>query len=458
MQSLWSDQRRFGTWRRLWLALAESQQDLGLPITDAQIRALRDHLDDIDFENARTHEQRLRHDVMAHVHALADVAPEAGPIIHLGATSQFVNCNTELILLREATDLITGKAAAVICAFGDFAARYRALPTLGFTHYQPAQPVTVGKRATLWAHDLWLGLEQLQHQRDTLRFRGIRGATGTQASFMALFDGDADKVEQLDRQVTERMGWSVDQRYAVTGQTYPRIVDAQVLGALASIAAAVHKCATDIRLLSNLREVEEPFEKTQIGSSAMAYKRNPMRCERACGMSRFVMNIMANALQTAAVQWLERTLDDSANRRLVLPEAFLALDGVLDIMRNVAEGLIVNEAVVTARLDAELPFMATEDMLMEAVRNGVDRQAAHEVIRVHAMAAVEQVKAGETNDLLERLGGTPEFTGLDLEGLLDASRYVGRAPEQVDAFVESIVEPLRHRYAKATANAVKLRI
>ena len=458
MQALWSDRRRIGTWRKLWLALAESQQELGLPITDAQLQALRDHQDDIDFDAAREHERRLRHDVMAHVHTLADAAPEAGPIIHLGATSQFVNCNTELIMLRDAMDMIAAKTAGVIGALGTFAATWRDLPTLGFTHYQPAQPVTVGKRATLWAQDLWLGLEQLESQRDTLRFRGIRGATGTQASFMALFNGDADKVEQLDRLVTERMGWSAGQRFPVTGQTYPRVVDAQVLGSLATIAAAVHKWATDIRLLSNLREVEEPFEKTQIGSSAMAYKRNPMRCERACGMTRFVMNLVGNAYQTAAVQWMERTLDDSANRRLSLPEAFLALDGVLDIMRNVADGLVVNESVVKARLDAELPFMATEDMLMEAVRNGADRQDAHEVIRTHSMAAVASLKAGGPNDLLERLAAEPDFANIDLQGLLNGSRYVGRSAAQVDAFMAEVVDPVRAKYAQAATETAPLKV
>jgi adenylosuccinate lyase len=458
MQALWSDRRRFGIWRRLWLALAQGQQSLGLPITDAQISAIESHLDDIDIDNAREHEKRLRHDVMAHVHALADVAPEAGPIIHLGATSQFVNCNTELILLREAIDAIAAKTAATICALGDFATRWRSLPTLGFTHYQPAQPVTVGKRATLWAQDLWLALEQLEHCRDTLRFRGIRGATGTQASFMALFDNDEGKVDALDCFVTEAMGWSVDKRYPVTGQTYPRVVDAAILNALAALAATVHKWATDIRLLSNLREVEEPFESTQIGSSAMAYKRNPMRCERACGMSRFVMNLATNALQTAAVQWMERTLDDSANRRLVLPEAFLAMDGVLDIMRNVAEGLVVNEPVIAARVRGELPFMATEDILMEAVRNGADRQSAHEVIRAASMEAVARVKQGEPNDLLERLRGVATFAGIDLDGLLDASRYIGRAPEQVDAFVKTVVEPLRETYASKHSKSVELKV
>ena len=458
MQALWSDNRRFKTWRRLWLALARGQQSLGLPITDVQIKAIEAHLDDIDIDNARAHEKRLRHDVMAHVHALADVAPEAGPIIHLGATSQFVNCNTELILLRDAIDAIAAKTAATIGALGDFAATWRALPTLGFTHYQPAQPVTVGKRATLWAQDLWLALEQLEHCRDTLRFRGIRGATGTQASFMSLFDNDADKVDELDRFVTQAMGWPAHQRFPVTGQTYPRVVDAQILNALATLAAAVHKWATDIRLLSNLREVEEPFESTQIGSSAMAYKRNPMRCERACGMSRFVMNLASNALQTAAVQWMERTLDDSANRRLVLPEAFLAMDGVLDIMRNVAEGLVVNEPVVTARLRAELPFMATEDILMEAVRKGADRQGAHEIIRTYSMEAVARVKQGEPNDLLLRLGGDETFADIDLEGLLDASRYVGRAPEQVDQFIKMVVDPLRARYASNQVSTVELKV
>ncbi|MCP4758594.1 MAG: adenylosuccinate lyase [Planctomycetes bacterium] len=434
MQSLWSDTHRFGIWRRLWLALAESEQELGLDISDTQLAAMRSHLDDIDLDAARTYERKLRHDVMAHVHAWGDAIPEARGIIHLGATSQFVNCNTELILIRDAIEIVAAKTAGLILALCNFADTWKDLPTLGATHYQPAQPVTVGRRAASWAQDLWLGLEDLEHRLESLRFRGVRGATGSQASFMTLFDGDAEKVESLDQLVTERMGWPADRRFLVTGQTYPRVVDAQVLASLAAVAAAAHKCATDIRLLAGVRELEEPFEKNQIGSSAMAYKRNPMRCERACGMARFVMTLSASPLQTASVQWLERTLDDSSNRRLVLPEAFLALDGLLDVMRNVADGLIVRPAIVEARLRAELPFMATEDLMMAAVKRGADRQEAHEIVRQHAMAAAEALKEGAENDLLERLAGEACFSGIDLKGVLDPNRYVGTCPTQVSRF------------------------
>ena len=319
MQQVWSDQHRIGLWRRLWLALAESQMELGLPVTPEQVRAIRDHLDDIDFATAADHEKRLRHDVMAHVLTLGEAAPEARGIIHLGATSQFVNCNAELLIMRQSLELIAAKTAAVICALGRFADQWKNLPTLGFTHYQPAQPVTVGRRAVTWAQDFCLALEDVEYRLGRLRFRGIRGATGTQASFLSLFDGDAEQVEALDRLVTEKAGWPVDQRLAVTGQTYPRLVDAQVVNALAVVAAAIHKTATDIRLLANRKEIEEPFGDAQIGSSAMPYKRNPMRSERACGMARFVMSLASSPLQTASTQWFERTLDDSANRRLVLP-------------------------------------------------------------------------------------------------------------------------------------------
>jgi len=464
MRSLWSDQRKFSTWRRLWLALAESQQELGLrindePISDEQLDELRAHLDDIDFTRAAEHEARLRHDVMAHIHTLGELTPAARPIIHLGATSQFVNCNTELLQIREALQLIAAKIAGVVTALGTFALEYRDLPTLAFTHYQPAQPTTVGKRATLWAYDFVLALEEVEHRLERLRFRGVKGTTGTQASFMALFDGDETKVEQLDELVTERMDWPVDRRYAVTGQTYPRLVDAQVVAALAGAAAAAHRCATDIRLLANHKELEEPFGEHQIGSSAMAYKRNPMRCERACGMARFVMSLLQNPLVTASSQWLERTLDDSSNRRLVLPQAFLALDGVLDLMRGVAGGLVVYEKTIRANLMAELPFMATENILMAAVRQGADRQEAHEIIRQHSQAAAHTVKVeGGENDLLDRLVGEPMFHDLDLDAILDPTAYVGRAPEQVDRFVLGVVEPIRERYAEQSVGPATLRV
>jgi len=453
MRAIWSDRRRHGLWRRLWLALAEAEQQLGVEITDEQIAELREHLDDIDYESVAHYEKQLRHDVMAHIHALGDVAPKARPIIHLGATSQFVNCNSELIVLRESLQLIGAKTARVITALGDFAHRHRDLPTLGFTHFQPAQPTTVGKRATLWAHDFALALQDIEHRLDTLRFRGVKGATGTQASFLHLFNGDAEKVEQLDRLVTEKMGFDVDKRYAVTGQTYPRLVDAQVINALAVAAAAFARCATDIRLLAHRRELEEPFEDTQIGSSAMAYKRNPMRCERATALARFVMSLAQNPLHTAATQWLERTLDDSANRRLVLPESFLALDGILDIMHNIASGLVVYEDVVRANLVAELPFIATENLMMAAVQHGADRQQAHEVIRTHSQAAAQAVKHGQSNDLLDRLRHDRLFTNVNLEETLDPRRYIGRAPQQVDAFINEVVAPIRSRYADAADRA-----
>ena len=459
MQEIWSQQRKIGTWRRLWLALAESEQELGLSITDAQLDQLREHLDDIDFEAAATYEKELRHDVMAHVHVLGDVAPLAKPIIHLGATSQFVNCNTELLQLRDAMGVIAGKLANVISNLGTFAKEHRDVPTVGFTHFQPAQPTTVGKRATLWAQDLALALEDLEFRMSTLRFRGVRGATGTQASFLDLFEGDQEKVMQLDSLVTTKMGWDVNKRFPVTGQTYPRLVDAHILSSLASIAAAAHKCATDLRLLANRGEVEEPFEQKQIGSSAMAYKRNPMRCERVCALARVVMNLPANAFQTAAVQWMERTLDDSANRRITLPESFLALDGLLDVLGNVTGGLVVYKKCVEANLLKEMPFLATERLMMEAVKNGADRQEAHEVVRKHAIEVARCIKedAGE-NDLLDRLGRESIFKGIDLSTSVDPSGFIGLAPEQVDAFVQEVVDPIRRKYKDSPTQIAHLRV
>ena len=448
MQAIWSPRRKFVTWRRLWLALAEAEAELGLSITAEQLAQMREHLEEVDFESAAAYEKKLRHDVMAHVHAWGNRVPEARPIIHLGATSQFVNCNTELILLRDALTLVAEKLATAIGRLGDFAAEHRALPTLAFTHYQPAQPTTVGKRAALWAYDLALGLEEIEHRLATLRFRGVKGTTGTQASFLALFDGDEEKVDQLDRRVTEKMGWSADRRFVLTGQTYPRVVDGMVAGSLAAVAAAAQKCATDIRLLANRKEMEEPFEANQIGSSAMAYKRNPMRCERICGLSRFVIGMTQTPFVTAGEQWFERTLDDSSARRLTLPEPFLALDGVLDLLINVASGLVVYDRTVAANLAAELPFMASENLMMAAVQRGGDRQELHEIIRGHSQAAAQQVKSqGKPNDLLDRLRDEPAFAGVDLDAALDPAGFVGRAPQQVDAFLEEVVQPIRHRYA-----------
>lgn len=450
MQAIWSPQRKHSTWRRIWLALAESEKELGLPITDEQIAELRAHLDDIDFDKAAEYESRLRHDVMAHIHALGDVAPKARPIIHLGATSQFINCNTELILLRDALQLTAGKIACVIDALGSFAAQYKNLPTLGFTHYQPAQPTTVGKRATLWAYDLALALDEIEMRISRLRLRGAKGATGTQASFLALFDGDASRVEALDQLVVEKLGFASQGSYLVTGQTYPRLVDAQVLNAVAVVAASLHKTATDLRLLANRKEIEEPFGSSQIGSSAMPYKRNPMRCERICALSRFVMSLPANALDTAATQWMERTLDDSANRRLTLPETFLAIDGALDLMHNVASGLVVHEKVIEANLMAELPFLATENLLMAAVRAGADRQEVHEVIRQHSQAAGQRIKAeGLPNDLIDRLRSDAAFAGVNFDDLLQPARYVGLAPAQTERFLATVVDPIRRRYVNA---------
>jgi len=459
MRALWSEQRKFSTWRRIWLALAESQHELGMPVTRTQVEAIRAHLDDIDFKAAAGHEARLRHDVMAHVHTLGDAAPEARAIIHFGATSQDVVCNADTLILRDALALTAGKLARAVDRIATFAARHRALPTLGFTHFQPAQPTTVGKRATLWAQDFAIALEQVEFAAQSLRLRGLRGATGTQASYLGLLDRDPSRVDLLEAKFAARLGWPADRMLAVCGQTYPRIVDAQVVAALAIAASAVHKCATDIRLLANRKEIEEPFEKEQIGSSAMAYKRNPMRCERACGLSRFVMGLVNDPLQTHATQWLERTLDDSSNRRLVLPEAFLALDGALDIMSNVAEGLVVWEATVAANLAAELPFMASENIMLAATRAGADRQEAHEVIRVHSMAAAEEVKRhGRPNDLMARLKGDPFFAKVDLDGALDPAGFVGRAPEQTDRFIDTVVAPIRARHAAALASRAELRV
>lgn len=449
MQAIWSPSRKFGSWRRLWLALAECERDLGLPITEAQVEAIRAHLEvtEGDLARAREHERSLRHDVMAHVHALADVAPEARPIIHLGATSQFINCNTETLQLRDALELVCVKTAQVIDALADDATAWRDLPTLALTHYQPAQPTTVGKRCAMWAYDLSLCLERLEWTTASLRLRGVKGATGTQASFLELFDGDASKVEALDRMLCERLGFDADRRHVVTGQTYPRVVDAFVLGDLAALAAACHKIATDIRLLAGRKEIDEPSGEAQIGSSAMPYKRNPMRSERACGLARFVMSLAQNPLHTAATQWLERTLDDSSNRRLSLPEAFLAMDGTLDLLHNIAAGMEVHTALVRANLLAELPFLATENLMMAAVRAGADRQQVHEAIRRHSREAGRRVKdEGLENNLIERLRGEPLLSGVDVDALLDPMAYVGMAPRQVDAFVREVAEPIRERY------------
>jgi adenylosuccinate lyase len=457
MARLWGPQRRHRTWRRIWVALAEAQAELGLPITRQQVEQLRAHVDDIDFAAAARYERKLRHDVMAHIHAYGDACPDARPIIHLGATSYDIADNADLLLLREALGIVRDRLVAVIDRLARFAAAHRDLPCLGFTHFQPAQPTTVGKRACLWAYDLALDVEEIEQRLAALRFRGIKGTTGTQASFLHLFGGDHAKVQRLDELVGEKLGFPA--RYVVTGQTYPRKVDAQVLAALAGIAASAHKAATDLRLLQGLKEIEEPFEADQVGSSAMAYKRNPMRAERMCSLARFVMSLETSAAQTAATQWLERTLDDSANRRLTLPQAFLATDAILILYQNVASGLVVYPQVIARHLAEELPFMATENILMAAVARGGDRQDLHERIRRHSQAAAAVVKEqGGSNDLLERLAADPAFDGVDLAGELDPARFFGRAPQQVDEFLAGVVEPLRARYPAALARTAEVSV
>jgi adenylosuccinate lyase len=446
MCRLWSRQRIHSTWRKLWVALAEAERELGLPITQAQIDELAAAVDDIDFEVAARYERELRHDVMAHVYTYRDRCPGAGGILHLGATSAFVTDNTELILIRESLQLVQSGLVAAIDALARFAEKHRDLPCLGLTHLQPAQPTTVGKRTTLWCYDLVLDLEEVEHRLAQLKFRGAKGTTGTQASFVTLFDGDHAKVAALDQRVAEKMGFAAS--YPVTGQTYSRKVDAQVLAALAGVGQSAHKAGTDLRILQSRKEIDEPFESKQIGSSAMAYKRNPMRSERMCALSRFAISLAGNAEQTAATQWMERTLDDSANRRLSLPQAFLAIDAVLILYRNVIEGLVVHPRVVERNLREELPFLATEEILMAGVRAGGDRQELHERIRVHSQEAARQVKdEGAANDLFARLKADAAFADVDLAHALDAHKFVGRAPEQVDAFVRDVIAPIRSRHA-----------
>jgi adenylosuccinate lyase len=452
MATLWGDQRKFSTWRRLWVALAEAEAELGLPVTVDQITELRAHTDDIDFAAAEKYERKLRHDVMAHVHAYGDQCPTARPIIHLGATSCYVTDNTDLILIREGLQMVAGRLAGVIGSLADFAKEYRDLPTLSFTHLQPAQPTTVGRRACLWAYDLTLDLAEVEHRIASLKARSVKGTTGTQASFLELFDGDHAKVRQLEKLVAKKIGF--DSTYAITGQTYSRKIDAQVLDVLSGIAASAHKFATDLRILAHRKEIEEPFEKDQIGSSAMAYKRNPMRSERICALARFAMSLPANASETHATQWMERTLDDSANRRLAIPQAFLAIDAILILYQNVTKGLAVYPQVIARHLREELPFMATENILMAAVAAGGDRQELHERIRQHSQAAAAVVKQqGGENDLLARLKKDSGFAGVDVDAAVDASKLVGRSKEQVDEFIGDVAQPIKARYSDAADSA-----
>ena len=436
MQHVFSADKKFSTWRRLWVALARAEMELGLPVTQEQVDELSAHIDDIDYDKAAEYEKKLRHDVMAHVHTYGDACPKAMPIIHLGATSCYVGDNTDIILMREALELVRDKLVRVLNHLAGFARQYKALPTLGFTHFQPAQLVTVGKRATLWMQDFLSDVEELDALLSGLKFLGCRGTTGTEASFMDLFDGDEEKIDEMNRRIAAEFGFS--ECFPVCGQTYPRKVDSRILSCLSSIAQSAYRMAGDIRLLQHDRQLEEPFEDSQIGSSAMAYKRNPMRCERICSLSRCLMADAMNAPMTASTQWLERTLDDSANRRIALPEGFLCADAILRLCQNVASGLRVNETVVDRTLREYLPFMATENLMMEAVKRGGDRQQLHEVIRRHSMAATARMKEGHPCDLLDRLAADPAFglTRPELEALMDPQRYIGRCPQQVARFLE----------------------
>lgn len=438
-----SPQMKFSTWRKLWLALAEIQKDLGLDITEEQLDEIRANIDQIDFEVAAKYEKKFRHDVMAHVHTLGEVAPKAMPILHLGVTSAFVQDNTDLVQIREGLLIVKKKLVNVIQKLHDFALEHKDLPTLGFTHFQAAQLTTVGKRATLWLQSILLDFEELEFRIDTLRFRGVKGTTGTAASFKELFDGDFEKVKELDRRLSERFGFK--NVLAVTGQTYDRKIDAQVLATLSNLAQTAHKFTNDLRLLQHLKELEEPFGKDQIGSSAMAYKRNPMRSERIAALSKFVISLTSSPAMVASTQWFERTLDDSANKRLSIPQAFLAMDAILIIWNNVLDGVVVYPKIIEKHIQEELPFMATEYIIMEGVKNGGDRQVLHELIREHSMEAAKQVKIeGKANDLVERILADERFN-IDKEKLqqvLDPKNFIGFAPEQTQEFLKEQVQPI----------------
>ena len=447
MLELFSSDTRYRTWRRLWVSLARAESALGLPITNDQVAELEAHIDDIDYDCVSRREKEVRHDVMAHVYAYGKAAPSAAGIIHLGATSCYVTDNADLILYRDGLRYLRGELLKVIANLADFAETYKALPTLGYTHYQPAQLVTVGKRATLWMQDFLSDLHEIDFALENIRFLGCRGTTGTEASFMELFKGDEAKIDEMNRMIAADFGF--ESCFDVCGQTYPRKVDSRILNCLSSIAQSCYRMANDIRLLQHDRQVEEPFEKNQIGSSAMAYKRNPMRSERICSLSRYLMADAMNAPMTASTQWMERTLDDSANRRISMPEGFLCADAVLRLCQNVTAGLRVNETVVDRTLREYLPFMATEDLMMEAVKRGGDRQQLHESIRRHSMAATARMKEGQPCDLLDRLAGDPAF-GLsrqELEDLMEPARYIGRCPQQVARFLESCAPLLREAQA-----------
>ena len=459
MQRIFSPDYKFSTWRKLWVALAESEMELGLPITQAQVDEMKAHIYDINYEDAQQHEARVRHDVMAHVMAYGDLCPNARGIIHLGATSCYVTDNADILMLRDALRLVREKVVEVLRRLRGFAWEHRALPTLGFTHLQPAQLTTVGKRACLWMQDLLMDLEDIDHCLNTMRLLGNKGATGTQVSFLALFDGDSRKVDELEKRIAEKVGLS--RVYPVSGQTYPRKYDSRVLSAVSAVAQSAYKFAQDLRLLQNMREVEEPFESGQIGSSAMAYKRNPMRSERIASLARYVIADAVNPAMTMAAQWFERTLDDSANKRISVPEAFLAVDGILNLYQNVADGLVVYPKVIRQHMLRELPFMATENIMMDAVKRGGNRQELHERIRVHSMEAAKVVKEqGGENDLLARIAGDPIF-GVTLEELHDIvkpEKYVGRAPVQTEEFLTETVAPVLERYKDVAEEAAEITV
>ncbi len=443
MKYLFSPDKKFKTWRKLWLALAEAESELGLPITQLQLDEMRSNLEDINFDTAARRESEVRHDVMAHVFAFGEQCPAARGIIHLGATSCYVGDNTDLIIMAEALKLVRSKLINVISNLSEFAMKYNDMPTLGYTHYQVAQPVTVGKRATLWIQDLMMDLDDLDYILGSIKLLGSKGTTGTQASFMELFSGDVEKVKKLDALIAEKMGF--DKTYPVSGQTYSRKVDSRVLSVLGSIAQSAHKFSNDIRLLAHMREIEEPFEKSQIGSSAMAYKRNPMRCERIAGLANHAISLMSDPAITAATQWFERTLDDSANKRISVPEAFLSIDGILELYMNVSDGLVVYPKVIAAHLQEELPFMATENILMEAVKKGGDRQELHERIRIHSMEAARLVKEeGKANDLLDRIADDSAF-GMnreEIQSIMKPENFIGMAPVQTREYITNEVKPM----------------
>ena len=459
MQENFGDEKRFRLWRKLWIALAESEMELGLPVTQEQVDEMKAHAEDIDYAKADAYERQVRHDVMAHVKTFGDAAPKAAPIIHLGATSCFVDCNSEVMIMRDALDIITRKLVNVMEKLKNFALKYKDVPTLGFTHLQPAQLTTVGKRATLWLQDLMLDYESVENLYAHFRLRGVKGTTGTQASFLELFDGDTERVKELERRVVKKLGW--DKVYGVTGQTYPRKFDYNVLCVLSQIAQSAYKFSNDIRILQNMKEIEEPFEKSQIGSSAMAYKRNPMRSERMGSLARYMLSLPMNCAVTASTQWFERTLDDSANRRIVLAQAFLTVDAILNIYLNVAENLVVYEKVIAKHIAAELPFMATENIMMECVKAGGNRQELHERIRVLSMEAGCNVKVeGGENDLIERIKKDDMFRAVHdrLDDILDAKKFVGRAPQQTAEFIAAEIDPILEKHRAALGEQGEVRV